>query len=203
MMPRSSTDVIPSPSWYRRRSPFLFFALLTKNELDAIDGFVELAREARKSEEERLERLAAQTRQHAPDDDWLVDYFAQLDDFAALSAEFAIIGLWRCVELYRGKAIRIARTRAIRVASGGRAATRVKELLKLRLGPRIRCATTVNELRCLNDAINISMRDEWMASLRTFRVGAARRTANWAISRAITPDCCPPPSDTSAISHIS
>src|SRR5262245_39895879 len=116
MMPRSSTDVMPSrPSWYRRRSPFLFYALLTKDELYAIDGFVELAREARKSEEERLERLAAQIRQHAPDDDWLVDDFAQLDDFAALSAEFAIIGLWRCVELYQRRAIRIARTRAIRV----------------------------------------------------------------------------------------
>jgi hypothetical protein len=179
MMPRSSTDVIPSPSWYRRRSPFLFFALLTKNELDAIDGFVELARDARKSEEERLERLAAQTSQHAPDDDWLVDYFAQLDDFAALSAEFAIIGLWRCVELYRGKAIRIARTRAIRVASGGRAATRVKELLKLRLGPRIRCATTVNELRCLNDAIKHARRvDGELADLPRWRGKKDRELGN-------------------------
>jgi len=72
----------------------------TKGELHDIDGFVNFAREARKSEEERLERLAAQTRR-ADDDDWLADVSAQIDDFAALSAEFAIIGLWRCVELYR------------------------------------------------------------------------------------------------------
>ena len=87
---------------YRRRSPlFLRLWSFTKGELHDIDGFVNFAREARKSEEERLERLVAQIRRHAPPDDRLADDFAQLDDFAALSAEFAIIGLWRCVELYR------------------------------------------------------------------------------------------------------
>jgi hypothetical protein len=108
-MPRSEDEdepradqVMPSSSLrkfrYRRRSPFLHFARLTEDELNDIDRFVELAREARKSQEERLERLAAQIRRDAPDDDWLVDDFAQLHDFAALCAEFAIIGLWRCVE---------------------------------------------------------------------------------------------------------
>src|SRR5262249_888977 len=58
----------------------------------------------------------AQIHQHTPDGDRLVDDFAQLDDFAAFSAESAIIGLWRCVEIYRKTAIRIA--------SGQRAATR-------------------------------------------------------------------------------
>ena len=86
----------PSPVRTKSRSPFPFFLLLTKYELDGIDRFVELARETRK---ERLERLAAETRRGAPDDDWLADNLAQLDDFAVLSAEFAIIGLWRCVEL--------------------------------------------------------------------------------------------------------
>jgi len=38
-------DGVPSrPSWYRRRSPFLFFARLTKHELYAVDGFVESRR---------------------------------------------------------------------------------------------------------------------------------------------------------------
>jgi hypothetical protein len=130
-------------------------ALLTKDELNDIDGFVALASEARKSREERLERLVAQIRRHAPPDDRLADDFAQLDDFAALSAEFAIIGLWRCVELYRTRAIRIARTKAIHIASGGRAAARVKELSSLGIArQRIpHCARSVDELRCLNNAI--------------------------------------------------
>src|SRR5262245_27392298 len=128
------------PSWYRRRSPFLFFARLTKYELSAVDGFVDLAGEAWKSQKESLEKQAAQIRQHAPDDDRLVDDFTQLDDFAAFSAEFAIIGLWRCVELYRKTAIRIA--------WGERAAAKAfrhkefqKELSRLGIPEqRIRCA---------------------------------------------------------------
>jgi tetratricopeptide (TPR) repeat protein len=131
----------PNKFGYRRRSPFLLLAHITQSELDDIDGFVDLAREARKSQKERLDRLAAQI---ASDDDWLVDDFAQLDDFAVLSAEFAIIGLWRCVELYRKRAIRTAKAML-----GEAAAARVRELSRSR---RIRCATTVNELRCLNDA---------------------------------------------------
>ena len=155
---------------YRRRSPFLHFARLTEDELNDIDRFVELAREARKSQEERLERLAAQIRRDAPDDDWLVDDFAQLHDFAALCAEFAIIGLWRCVELYRKQAIRIA--------SGERAAARAflhkkfqQELSRLGIPEqRIRCARSVNELRCLNNAIKHRRRvDGELAELPRWR----------------------------------
>ena len=42
------------PSRYRRRSPFLFFAPLTKDELYAVDGFVDLAGEAWKSQMRKL-----------------------------------------------------------------------------------------------------------------------------------------------------
>jgi hypothetical protein len=168
----------PSPVRTKSRSPFPFFLLLTKYELDGIDRFVELARETRK---ERLERLAAETRRGAPDDDWLADNLAQLDDFAVLSAEFAIIGLWRCVELYRTSAIRIARTEAIRIASGGRAAARVKELSKLGI-PRQRiprCARSVNELRCLNDAIKHARRvDGELAKLPRWRGKRGRELGN-------------------------
>jgi hypothetical protein len=159
----------------------LLIAHLTKSELNDIDRFVELAREARKSEEERLERLAAQIGRYSPDDDWLVDDFAQLDGFAALSAEFAIIGLWRCVELYGQRAIRFARTKAIRTASGGRADARVSALLKLGI-PRQRiprCARSVNELRCLNDAIKHSRRvDGKLASLPRWRGKSGRKLGN-------------------------
>jgi hypothetical protein len=118
--------------------------ILTKTELDNIDGFVDLTRKARKTQEKRLKRLAAQ---RGVTDDWLADDFAGLDDFATLSADFAVIGLWRCVELYRGEAIRIERAfaRAARIPPSG-------------IPKRIRCARTVDELRCLNNAIKHSRR---------------------------------------------
>jgi hypothetical protein len=138
---------------YRRRSPFPLLARFAADEIDDIDRFVDLAKAARRSEQERLERLAARIRRDAPDNDWLVDDFAQLDNFAALSAEFAILGLWRCVELYRKRAIRFA------LDEGAAArAFRHKEFQKdlLRLGiteTRLRSARSVDELRCLNNAI--------------------------------------------------
>jgi hypothetical protein len=154
---------------YRRRSPLLLFARLTKYDLDDIDRFVELAREARKSKEERLEQLAAQVRLHAPDDDWLVDDFAQLDDFAVLSAEFAIIGLWRCVELYKARAIRFER--AFARAAGIRPSGIPKQ--------RIRCARSVEELRCLNDAIKHSRHvDGELADFPRWRGKRGRKLGN-------------------------
>jgi hypothetical protein len=159
----------------------LWIVHLTKSELDDIDRFANLARETWKSEKEGLERLAAQTRRDAPDDDWLVDDFAQLDGFAVLSAEFAIVGLWRCVELYKIRAIRIARTKAIHIASGGRAAARVKELSRLGIArQRIpHCARSVNELRCLNNAIKHSRRvvDE-LAKIPRWRGKRGRELGN-------------------------
>ena len=116
-MPLPAT--IPHRRRERRRGPRPWdncFLRSSPNELYAVDGFMDLAGEAWKSQKARLEKQAAQIHQHTPDDDQLVDDFAQLDDFAAFSAEFAIIGLWRCVEIYRKTAIRIA--------SGERAAAR-------------------------------------------------------------------------------
>jgi hypothetical protein len=179
--PQHAMPSRPSKFRYRRRSPFLFFALLTKDELNNIDGFVALASEAGKSREERLERLAAQIRRHAPHDDRLIDDFAQFDDFAALSAEFAIIGLWRCVELYRKTATFIA--------SGKRTGFRTfqyeypkfqRELSRLRISEqRIRCARSVNELRCLNNAIKHSRRvDDKLAKIPRWRGKRGRELGN-------------------------
>jgi len=171
----------PSKFRYRRRSRFSFFALLTKWELDGIDRFVELAREARKSQEGWLERLAVQIHRQAPDDDWLVDDFAQLDDFAVLSAEFAIVGLWRCVELYRKSATFIAS------GQGSGAKTFRYEYKKFkrelsRLGipeQRIRCHQSVDELRCINDAIKHSRRvDGELAKFSRWRGKQSRDLGN-------------------------
>jgi hypothetical protein len=137
----------------KRRSPFPFLLRISKGELDNIDGFLNLAKKGATTQQTFLEGIAAKWDSDAPDSDWLVDDFASLDDFAALSAEFAIIGLWRCIELYR--------KRAIHVASGTNAAVNVFRhkhfliaLAKLHISEkRIRCARTVDELRCLNNAI--------------------------------------------------
>jgi hypothetical protein len=150
---------------YRRRSPFLLIARLSKSELGYLDRFVELTREMLTSEKERLERLAVQIRRYAPDDDRLVDDFAELDEFAALSTEFAIIGLWRCVELYKANATRIER------ALARHAGTRPSQIPR-----RVRCATSMDELRCLNDAIKHSRRvDGELAKLPRWRRKKGRK----------------------------
>lgn len=108
---RTQISEIAMPSYrlkfqYRRRSPFRVLLRITKYEIESIDSFVDLAKQGHKSQRAVLERLSAK-KSDAPDD-WLVDDFAHLDDFASLSAEFAIVGLWRCVELYRRSAIGVA-----------------------------------------------------------------------------------------------
>jgi hypothetical protein len=99
--------VKPERFQYQGSSPFAMFLSIAKYELDNIDEFLNLAKKARRSQQQSLERIAAKSGGNTPDD-WLADDFAQLDDFASLSAEFAIIGLWRCIELYRKRAIRVA-----------------------------------------------------------------------------------------------
>jgi hypothetical protein len=121
-------------------------------ELGHIDHFLELINEAKESRQTFLEELAASKETQEPDD-LLVDDFAQLDYFSELAAEFTILGLWRCVELYRSRAMSNALGRDV-----GKGAFNNKEFVKqlARLGiqeNRIRCARSVDELRCLNNAI--------------------------------------------------
>lgn len=92
----------------RRRSPFHLVHHIATGELRTIDRFLETAKQGEESSRKTLERRAAKWGDNAPDDDWLTDDFASLDDFAALSAEFSIIGTWRCVELFRKGVIRLA-----------------------------------------------------------------------------------------------
>jgi hypothetical protein len=154
-------------------------ARITRYELDNIDRFVDLARKAHKSEEERLDRLAAQTRWNAANDDWLVDDFAQLVDFASLSAEFAIIGLWRCVELYRKTAIRLASGEA-GAATAFRSTAVRRDLSRIGITEtRLRSARSVDELRCLNNAIKHGRRvDGELADFPRWRDKRGRELGN-------------------------
>ena len=143
---------------YRPRSPYVMNMRITKYEMEAVDHFLQLANNALHSEKQGLERLAEKASRNVPDD-WLVDDFAYLEEFADLSAEFAIVGLWRCVELYR--------KRVLLFAAGNNAAEKAyrhKEFRKIILNlfgideSKIRCYKSVNELRCLNNSIKHSRR---------------------------------------------
>lgn len=137
---------------YQLRSPFGLFSRLTEYEIDEIDHFLELANKAHESEQSFLEQLGSSENAEKLDD-WLADDFAQLDTFKSLTGEFAILGLWRCVELYR--------KRSIRNALGVDAAKDVfnhkcfkQKLANLQITEEnIQHADLVNELRCLNNAI--------------------------------------------------
>ena len=125
---------------------------IAQSSLEDIDDFFDRAQSSRKSEQRKLEQSAASSRE-SDLVDLLDDEFAQLKEFSWLYAEFAIIGLWRCVELYRKS--------AMRAALGDQAAKRAyihkefqKDLLNLQIEEKkIRCARSVDELRCLNNAI--------------------------------------------------
>jgi len=142
---------------YKHRPPFLLYLRLSRYELENIDYFLELVKDTQRSKSTFLEQLASS--KEAEDlDDWLVDDFAQLDDFSTISTEFAILGLWRCVEMNR--------KRAVRIAFGDKASKSVfrnkdfkKQLLSINIKEeRIRCARSVDELRCLNNAIKHEQR---------------------------------------------
>ena len=120
--------------------------------LEDIDDFFDRAQRSRKSEQRKLEQSAASSRE-SDLDNLLDDHFAQLKEFSWLYAEFAIIGLWRCIELHRKS--------AMQAALGDQAAKRAykhkqfqNDLLRLQIKEKkIRCARSVDELRCLNNAI--------------------------------------------------
>lgn len=145
-------SVIKYAMKYKQRSPFLLLRRLTKYELDHIDSFLSLSSKTRQSTQTSLERLLT-TKDMEELNDWLVDEIAKLDEFATLTAGFTIVGLWRCVELYR--------KRAITIMLGRNAATNVyrhkeleQKLLDLDIKEKmVRCARSVDELRCINNAI--------------------------------------------------
>lgn len=143
---------------FEYKPPSLFDGVLlriAKHGLEQIDAFFEEYKFHLRSAEKDLEkRVASSGRESGPDDQWVND-FTQLEEFAWLSSEFAIIGLWRCVELYRQDAIGCALgSKAVQGLFNHR---KFQEKLRSQeIGieeSRVRCAKSVDELRCLNNAI--------------------------------------------------
>lgn len=138
---------------YKPRSVYSLLFREAEHRLYDMDDFFERAKKTRRSEQKNLEQIAAMSGENVSDGDRWGDDVPQLKEFAWLYSEFAIIGLWRCIELYRKE--------AMRVILGNDAAEQSfkhkefkKELLRLNIDEeQIICAQPVNELRCLNNAI--------------------------------------------------
>ena len=148
-IPEGSTVKLKS----RLRSPFPLLLMRAESEIDTNEDFFDRAKEAWREGQQALEQEAASSGENIPYDDRWDDDVAELEKFAWLYSEFAIIGLWRCIELYRKSAIGFAVSK-----SAARRAYKhekfKKDLLRLNIeDTKVRCAQSVNELRCLNNAI--------------------------------------------------
>ena len=133
---------------YRHPSPFPLLLMRAEREMDTIEDFFDRAKEAWRAGQQDLEQMAARSSgENVPDDDRWDDDFAQLKEFGWLYSEFAIIGLWRCIELYRKSAMQ----RALSKGAARRASDHEKfkkDLLRLKIEEeKIRCAQSVDELR--------------------------------------------------------
>ena len=150
---------------YRNWSAFDSVMLrITDYELEQLDAFFEQSKLSLRFEKKALEQRAASSGGGYPDDLY-VDDFAQLEKSAQLSSEFVIIGLWRCIELYRRDAIRhaLGSDDDIKCFLGRKKSQRPLSfnhpdfqafLVKLEIKENeIRRAKSVDELRCLNNAI--------------------------------------------------
>jgi hypothetical protein len=132
---------------YRGRSPFLLHQRLARYEFEDVDRLINWSKQQRQARVELLDRLTQSVEEQ------FVDDVAEIDAFAKLYAECAIIALWRCVELYR--------KRVIAQALGRAEADRVyinevfcKKLAQLGITEStLRCAKSVNEIRLLNNAV--------------------------------------------------
>ena len=137
----------------RLRSPLPLLLMRAESEIDTIEDFFDRAKEAWREGQQALEQEAASSGENVPYDDRWDDDVAELEKFAWLYSEFAIIGLWRCIELYRKSAIGFAVSK-----SAARRAYKhekfKKDLLRLNIEEtKVRCARSVDEVRCLNNAI--------------------------------------------------
>lgn len=152
---------------YRDRAPFGLLMVRAMHQLEELDEFVQLATDASKSRQESI-------RARATDEswEWLYDDYVGLSRMAELAAELAIVGMWRTVEDFR----RLALIQCD-VLGAKRKAYRKKfvdgELGKLGIvESRLRCARTVDELRCLNNSIKHSRKvGSELADFRRWKEG--------------------------------
>ncbi len=123
-------------------------------EIALVSSFFEQTKETLGAKKKALEQEIKKTIEIGREfpDDLFLD-FPVLEDFAWLSSEFAVVGLWRCVELFRKNAIEHALGED--AAQGLFSERKFQEILRSQGidGSRIRCARSVDELRCLNNAI--------------------------------------------------
>ena len=131
---------------YKPRPFYSVSLIIAKSEMNTIEDFFDRSKETWRKGHQDLEKIAASSGENVQDD-WLVDDVAQLKEFAWLYSEFAIIGLWRCIELYEAQAKRHIR-RHEQSAMRAVLDSIIKDEEK-----KIRYARSVNELRCLNNAI--------------------------------------------------
>jgi len=124
-------------------------------EMYLLDDFLERSKETLRREREKVEREEEQAIKKSiesgrePPGELFFDY-SVFEELAELASEFAIIGLWRCVELCKAKATKHARSDPAK----GSHKKDFKEVLSRGIEEgKIRYAEPVDELRCLSNAI--------------------------------------------------
>ncbi len=142
---------------YKSRPPFLLILRLAKYDIDEVDHYLTSVEETHDSRLDNLRKLLESEKTDGLEDR-LADDLAQLDDFAMIASEFAIIGLWRSVELYRGRAI-LATLDEKGAGIAFKNKKFVEHLTNLGIAEdTLSYAGSVNELRCLNNAIKHTRR---------------------------------------------
>ncbi len=142
---------------YKRNPPFFLIMRFAGHELDNIDQFVELVGGTKRSEQKTIKRLASKNINNIPED-WFVEDYYRINDFYDLSLEFAIVGLWRCVELFRKRAIdKVIKSKHPKSIYRYEQFEHLLSTLNTTEN-KLRCARSVDELRCLNNAIKHTQR---------------------------------------------
>ncbi len=129
-----------------RSQPFYPLLRLARYELEDVDRLVIWSEQQRQAREKLLERLTQS-------DEQFVDDVAEIDAFAQLYAECAVVALWRCVELFRKRLT----AKVIGPPEAGKIFQRKDFCLALNklgiLESNLHCSKSVNELRCINNAV--------------------------------------------------
>ena len=158
---------------YRKRPPFLVLRLLARYNLEEVDLLVNWSEQQREARTRALARLGPSREEQ------YMDEASEIDSFARLYAECAIIALWRCVELFR-KGV-VANIIGPSEANVSYEHKKFCDLLS-KIGiaeSSLRCAKSVNELRCLNNAAKHSgYVDKKLADLPRWRTRAGERISD-------------------------
>lgn len=130
-----------------QRSPFLLLNRLARREFEDVDRLVTWSEQTQRARSKLLERLTPSVADQFSED------VAEIDAFARLYAECSVLALWRCVELFRKRVIALA-IGAVPADGVFRHKEFCRMLKQLGIGESaLRCAKSVKELRCLNNAL--------------------------------------------------